>query len=227
MKLISYESGRVIQLWMQEEVRPLKYMYAPEAVLNMRQHFQFSRVFTDGDLPEGGKVPNGSTFFRDGRLILDGRQIIISELSVHTDGVVLSSATSEDAEFVLEYALKWTQEELGMRQMTTPKLRSRHSNVIVEFDKPVDAAIEAFQKIGLVLSKAWSDVYGATELFEISRLGFNSDPETKKIKIDHEFVIERRKGAPYAANRFFCAASLPTQRHLSVLTEIEGIIAAS
>jgi hypothetical protein len=38
-----------------------------------------------------------------------------------------------------------------------------------------------------------------------------------------DFLIERRVGSPYEANRYFCSAPMHTNDHTRVLEEIEAV----
>jgi hypothetical protein len=38
-------------------------------------------------------------------------------------------------------------------------------------------------------------------------------------------LFDRRSGAPFSQNRFFCAAPLRTEAHLKLLEELDGLLA--
>jgi len=224
MKIISIDPGRVVQLWVPEEMRIQKPLYAGDVIDRVKSHFGFVYLFTT-ELPEGGNVPPGSLIFRQGRVILDGEQITVFELGVHNDGLVVVAPTTEEASKVADYALEWAIANLGGRTPTTAIPRSHHSAVIVEFDQNIDTAMKSFEKLGAIVSKAWQESYQVEAAFNLGRLSVLTDETVSSIRFNTEFVIERRKGVPvpHSSNRYYCSASLPTAKHIEVLEQLEEL----
>jgi hypothetical protein len=71
------------------------------------------------------------------------------------------------------------------------------------------------------MATSFENAYGQALDFQMQRVAFNVDPLTRPQFAQTDFTIDRRGGAPYSLNRFFCSAPLKTESHIAILEAIE------
>jgi hypothetical protein len=215
MKLISTEHGQAFQRFLEEEIRPPSGIYMPDLLRGIAERYGFATLPSLQDaLKEGAKFSQGRFFYND-------RTIAIKELGVFSDGALIQTWNTEDANIVMDDLISWSQKTLGMRPPLTVRERRFTSSVVVEFDGSSHLSLEIFRELKDALSKAFHDIYGWSLDVKESRLALSCDPTTLPPLTTAEFTVERRRGIPFSQNRYFSVATLPIQSHLELLESFE------
>jgi hypothetical protein len=218
MKLISTELGRVNQLYVPDEIRPLSGLNVPEFTRLIQERYGFAKA------PSLQETRDTGAKFQAGRLKSGTKTINITELAVFNDGIIVNSFHTDDAEFVLEDIFDWAKNMFSFRDPDTPKPRTFESNIIIEFDRSIDPALLVFNGVRAKIARVVEDTYETKVPIGYHRIDL-SGPMKPQLEIGRpSFVIERRLGYPFEANRFFSAASFRTERHLELLQEFENAI---
>jgi hypothetical protein len=163
--------------------------------------------------------------FQDGVLIVGEKKLAIMQLVALSNEDIITSATTEAAETILNDYMKRLDEALGYRFASSKTDRRAYlSNLVVQFDIPIDERLEGLRKIEACLAReiprpAWP--------FKMKRLafGYGDVAPVSSVSFDalekSDFVIERRSGEPYSESRYFCGAPLSTTEHIRVLEMLE------
>lgn len=217
MKVIAESWGRVVQLYLEDEVRPNRQGYLPDVLHAVKERYAFLTHSTVEEAINGAK-------FQTGRLLVDGVAIGIEALEIYKDGIIASSRNTRDANLILEDAMEWGIETIGMKRPQTQIARTFSSCVVVDFEKPISAAINRFRDIQALLQQSYEDAYAKSINLEVSRIAFAADPKSVPPHTNTEYLFERRGSAPFSMERYFCAAPLQTDEHISLLEKLEAII---
>ena len=157
-------------------------------------------------------------------LSVNNGQISIENLDIYNDGIVATGRDTTDAEVVLEDAIEWGFETFGLRRPRTILPRTYTSWIVVDFDEPIGLLFAKYDEIRRQIAKSFKDAYGQMLDFQMQRVAFNVDPQTVPQYTQTDFTIDRRGGAAYSLNRFFCLAPLKTEAHVALLERIEGTL---
>ncbi len=221
MRVIGPEGGRLIVPFSPEEVRPDSGIDTAEFVRAAGDRYSFVTRPNLVDL----KGDFSTLEFKTGAISKGSKKISIATLSVLLNGIVIDATTTEDAELFYEDILDWASGAFGLRRPRTEPKKFYISNVIVEFDAAFETAIPAFRKILAIVNSALREYARVKIDANLTRLSFSCDPqELPPNTIRPDFIIERRAGAPYDFNRYFCAGPLPTRTLIAKLEEIEGAL---
>jgi hypothetical protein len=220
MKLIGHLQAFAAIREKVEEYLPTRGVIQREVIELVRTRYEFQAF---PQLAPGGMFPQ-ILFFVGGKFSGNGESFAINQIMMKEDGDVVVATTTEQASHVLNDLVKLLDDNLGFR------LRIAHggirylSNVVVEFDKGFENSIISLSR----MASAINEMRVGMPAFNIKRLSFGRDgiAETNDLLVSIEnadFLIERRAGTAYEANRYFCSAPLPTADHLRLLEQIEAI----
>jgi hypothetical protein len=218
MKVVTTEMGRVIQVFMPDEVRPPKGLYIPEVVRLISERYGF------GVSPNTAQTMQAGAKFQAGRLVSGDKKINIGELVLHNDAIsVTTTAHTDEAVFVVQDFMSWAKEAFGIRDQITQKPKIFESHFVVDFDRPVDEHLERFAAMTNELRSSYKELYGYDQAFGFNRITFSVDvasaPAFPLLRTD--LWIERRVGTAFSQNRYFSACGLPSDKHLSLLEKFE------
>jgi hypothetical protein len=216
MKIIATDTGRVVQLFVMEEIRPPSGIYMPALYQAISDRYGFVARPQDFHVA----MTTGAKF-NHGRLITPNKTITISEIGIYNDGLIVDSMNTGNAEFILEDFILWTKNLLGLRDRITQIPRTYSSLVTVEFDRPIEDALRGVEVFTGSLNAALKHAYGWDLETNILRFGINADPQSVPPLRNTHFFIERRIGRPYSENRYQSGAPLRTEEHLELLETIE------
>jgi hypothetical protein len=179
-----------------------------------------SAVITSSAIPSPKYSCSGSPQFQTGRLTVGNKTINVQELAVFSDGVVVTSFHTDDAEFILKDLFDWAKGVFGFRNPETEKPRIFESHIVVEFDRSIDPAMRAFDRVRHEVAKSVEDTYRIKTPIGYHRVDLSA-PMRPQLEIGRpSLVIERRVDYPFEANRFFSTSSFRTERHLELLQEL-------
>jgi hypothetical protein len=221
MRLIGSLQGYAAFSEIGEEYQPTKGVVQNELIQLVvnRYGFQGFPVLPPGTMPQPLLV------FGGGKFISGDQSFAISQLAMLPNADIVVAPTTEQAELVLNDLATALDEHLGFRLHTSTKRVMFLSNIVIEFDRGVEEYINAFRGMVAAINKTRKGL----PQFNIKRLAFGvgADPPPQANDFLHvmeraDFVIERRQGSPYEANRYFCSAPMRTSDHIRVLEEIEA-----
>ena len=215
MKVISIETGRVLQLFVPDEIKPSGGIYLPELIKLVTERYGFTKPATIEMTDKGGAK------FEYGQLISGSRKVNLREVGIYNDGVIIVADNTTDADFATDDALMWARHAFNLREPDTKIPRRYTSQVVVEFEKPIDSALKAFDGVRRQLAETLKRSQGIDAKMDILKIGFNADPMSVPPLLNTEFLIERRLQQPYSKNRFFCTAQLRTEEHIKLLENFE------
>jgi hypothetical protein len=163
--------------------------------------------------------------FQSGFLLKDDARLPIFQLGLFLNGYIVTAATTDVAEMIMNDLLEKLDVELGFQNRRARQQRIYQSNLSVQFAHPFEDLIEHLAVIGELLDR---EIPRPQMSFKIKRLAFGYgdpfDPNTamtmESLKAG-DFTIERRASEPYAENRYFCSAPTRTSDHAMILEAIE------
>jgi len=215
MKVIGTLPSMSAVLERQEEIWPERGTTAVELQELVRKRYEFQH----GPDPSMAAITN-PTIFVSGRFP-GGDGFAIGQLAMYAEGDVAVCQTTELADRVVDDLVAALDENLGFRFRTANLERRRVSNLVFEFDEPIDHLLSAIGTIS-----ALADARSERGPLGFKRLAFgdqNMAPINDYLEACRrvDFHIERRVGAPEGSNWFFSGAPMSTAAHVALLTEIE------
>jgi hypothetical protein len=223
LRVVSFESSRVTQLFPLEEFAPVAGTDSPSVLSQIAQRYGFSiipSITTRDDLNTKGLV------FGMGHFQFEGQPFVISDFGVYTDGIVAVSERSEWSEAFLADVTSWVKNEFGFREISGDVRTLFNSTIIVDFETSPSNLLKNFQQITQSINERAVLLTAEKRQMDFARLDFEVDKRTVPGHIAlPKFVIERRAGVDFAQERYFCSAPMRTSDHLEVLQEIERLAA--
>jgi hypothetical protein len=216
VKVISSMHGRVMQIYVADEVRGPQDFYWPQVVQLINERYGFLK---HSDLATA--AASGIKFEAGRFLTAQGAQISIQNLDIYNDGIVVICRDTSDAELVLEDATAWGFETFKLRHPKTVLPRTYTSWLVVDLDKPIANMLAKFSEVRRLIATSYEAAYGTALDFQMQRVAFNVDPKTVPQFTQTDFAIDRRGNTAYSLNRFFCTAPLKTEGHIALLQQIE------
>jgi hypothetical protein len=163
--------------------------------------------------------------FGSGRFVGKGQSFAINQLLMRPDGDIVAAVTTDQADLVIDDLARLLDKHLGYHILPMKSSKLHVSNIIVEFDKGLEEYISKLAAMAAMIN----DTRPGGRIVNIKRLVFGSNAEAFDnadvlVKIENsEFVIERRAGLPFEANRYFCSAPMTTREHIDALERFEAI----
>lgn len=217
MNLVSTDIGQVVQLFSLDEIRPAtRGIYTPNLFDSLATRYGF--LAKPDNISEALKL---GAKFQQGRININGDEIAVGELSLYNDGVIVTTRNTKDSNAVLDEFLHWVTTSFTLREPQTKIPRTFFSSVVVDFESDLDLAFLDFERSMRHYNRLLKSLYGWDLPVMASRVTFNIDPMTLPPQRHANFIIERRGGVPYEANRYFSSAPLPTDAHLELLEIFE------
>jgi hypothetical protein len=223
MKLVSSLSGTLAIIVSPDEASPPIGVMANDLIDFVAKLYNFSVKPT---IPDG--VPPSSIpvrVFQSGFIFKDDIKMPIFQLGLFLNGYIVTAATTDVAEIILNDLLDKLDAELGFQNGRARKQMIYQSNLSIQFSYAFEALIEQLKIIEEILDKG---IARPQMPFKIKRLAFGyGDPVDPNIPMTMEtlragdFTIERRASEPYVENRYFCSAPMRTTDHAKILEAIE------
>jgi hypothetical protein len=165
--------------------------------------------------------------FQSGAFRIGDEKIVVVAIALIVNGDIVSAVTTESADMILDDLTENLERVFGFRYSTATQRRIYQSNITVQFEGPLEARFEGLSRIEAILNR---EIERPKLPFKIKRLAFGygdvitteqqSQPNLDIIERT-DFIIERRAGAAYELNRYFCTAPLKTTEHIRVLELLE------
>lgn len=225
MKLIKTVSGTVcIRVSGDEAVPPLG--------VDLRQLIDFIattyQFAVKPQMPQGLIIPiNQPLLFQAGVMTKENDKWPITQLVSVQNGDMVTAASTEIADAVLEDYMSQLDKQLGFRFSQAEKRKVYLSGITVEFEKGIESQIRGLAEIEAILGRELK----RTDPFKIKRLAFGwgdpvvpTDLNFQTIE-SFDFTIERRVDEPYSRNRYISIAPTTLSEHLRILQAIEDTLA--
>jgi hypothetical protein len=198
----------------------------PEVIQKVGQRYSFA--YTPNLSRPWNEISTEGFKFRIGMFVSDGFKVNINEFTLLPQGLVVDAPGTDEGERFLDDLLEWAKPTLGLRPIQRELKKWFYSQVVVEFDNPMNNLLRNFESLSNNLGMILSDYYDVDEAVQLYRITLNCD----KLKLPSsvyltDFTIERRLNHPYEEERFISAAPLRTQDHLKLLEELEKTAASS
>lgn len=221
--MLSIEMARVGAIVRIDEVFPLAGVYPPTFTKAVADRYSF--VYPpDWSVPISEMQAKGMEF-RVGKFrAADGKEQVIQNLNIIALGVVASAYSTDIAEEFLRDLFSWADKEYQCRFLSSELRFFFLSQLIVEFDKPLNSLVRSFELLSAAIGGAIESTYGTGYRVEVSSIGFDYDRTSavEDMKQLSPFVVERQVGKQFSSNSFFCQAPLGTQDHVSLLEQLES-----
>jgi hypothetical protein len=216
MELISRDA-KVWWISNADEIRPPHATYFLTWVDQLKKKFNF--VTAPLVLPSPGEP----VVYREGVVAINGREIVIREMTVFNDGIsVYVPSSTDDAAIALGAILEFAT-TLGVKTPITPPQQFFESNLVFELYKPIDSLIVHYEMLSNLINKH----IGGPGHSSVTALSFSSDPALIAPKVNSTvFRIERRANTPFERNRYFSFANMTTEAHVEVVSKLELLLKA-
>jgi hypothetical protein len=161
--------------------------------------------------------PAQTAKFETGVAVLGGINMPITDLQIFSDGVIVTSRNTDDADAVLDDFFIWAIPRFGLREPTTKLPRTYTSKIIVEFDTSLDKFVSNFESMKKILAEK----FNSKEELHAIRLTIGPHP-AGTFPYMTTWQIEPRSGQPFVPNRYFSSAPLSTAAHIEMLDALEA-----
>lgn len=164
--------------------------------------------------------------FQSGKLVKDGTDYPIQVLMLAPQDDAVTAATTEIADVVLHDLASRLDRDLHYRYGERQWPRRYFCAVVVEFDRAIEESMPVFGRIEKILNRALSR---PDMPFKPKVLTFGGgdivQPQMLLESIERsDFTIQRRAGAPYSSNRYFCSGPFKTTELIHILEQIEAAL---
>jgi hypothetical protein len=196
--------------------------YLPDAVDAFTKEYKFVKSPTTASeiIPIDAEKP---IVFREGKLDLKDRSIIISELQVFRAGLIAFVRTNTtEGDIVTEHIMEWAKSHF---KLTFEPIRpiGHYSQLEVQFEGPFAELLKPLSDIGEAITKGLDDFWKPRPNYELVGLNFGYDPFATPKFAPSIFKIERRVEIPFDSHLYFSEAAMTTDNHVAVLEKFERI----
>ena len=222
MKMLSANNSAAVLHVSSDEVVPLNGLLEQDLIAFVGNLYKFG---VRPQVPPG--VHLSHLIFQAGKASIGSDNYPISQLAVVPNGDIVTATTTDVAEKILRHFMQSLDDGLGYRMSSAAYKITYVSNLIAEFDHPIEQPATTFSIIESIIDKA---IDRQNAPFKLKRLafGFGSVAPAQSVTLEGvdnaDFIIERRANEPYEKNRYFCSAPLRTNEHLKVLELIEKAV---
>lgn len=162
--------------------------------------------------------------YQAGKASIGDKVYPINQIAVVQNGDIVTASSTEVADLILDDFVSKLDSGLGYKIGVSKHKKMYVSNMVVQFDHPIERPDSLISRIGNLLNQK---ITRPDKPFNIKRLAFGSGDFTIQQALTIEaienadFIIERRATADYSENIYFCSAPVTTGEHLKILTQIE------
>lgn len=148
---------------------------------------------------------------------------VIDQVVIYAYGVVLDTRSSTaESRRLLENALAWAAKEIGLLYEPSMIKRWQYASQITFYSEVgLTTACQAFQSLSENVQSSVQDVMGEKLRYELTGILVDYDQLERKHPLGR-FSIQRRDNTPFAENKYFSDAPLPTDVHLKILEQFEN-----
>ncbi len=221
MKLVSVESARAVWLISTNEFNPrgmnLQYSLLPAAIEKYKFiKFPSLEPNKQKDPSEGEVLDEG--IFRNPQGIDIG-----VKLTIFADGIVAEtrSSTSDTDEFLQDF-FQWASEEFALTYQRDMVKRKGYVSELTIIPEGSLTKLDKFAEFTNKISTFVATGYTVPVQYKVGGIFFAADPVSQLTP--SYFRLERKLNEPFNQNKYFSQAPLPTELHLEMLDELEGLL---
>ena len=214
MKLSAVLLARVVFFVESADLNPYGQAYYPDIVAALVKRYGFlgyPQKLEDFDEQKGVTLSGGK--FNDKTIL----KVVIYNWGLSLE----TNSSTKDAEALLLDALSWATANLRLN--FAPEMVRRRayiSHLTFYSDAPLLSLNPVLEAVGEGISKEVLRNLKLDYRFQPRGVSLSIDPETQRIPVQ-QFTLERRDGAPYSEGKYFSAAPVQTDVHVSLLEEFE------
>jgi hypothetical protein len=148
---------------------------------------------------------------------------VIDNLVLYTYGLTLDTTVStQESRRLLEEALEWGKEELGLRYKPSMISRWNYASQLTFYSKvPLTGISPALQRLADGVTKSVGEMTQESLQYELISFHVDHDQLNRKHPLG-AFSIQRRDNTPFSENKYFSNAPLPTDIHTKLLEQFEA-----
>ena len=187
-------------------------LFFPDVIKGMIQRFNFQKYPRTMD---EWSDSNGAVFTHG-----KSGEIVVDNFTIFRDGMQVDThSNTSDSRQILEQTLVWAKEDLQISSVP-PLNRWAYLSGVTFFSNGRLLSTPPLDKLAERTSGALSEILGESIVYQPMTQTVGHDPLTRK----HgraAFTIQRRLEVPFADNKYFSEAPLPTDLHLELLEQFE------
>jgi hypothetical protein len=216
MELLSIRTARLLAFFPTDEINPRGRSIIHDvfpAFVERYKFIKFPQKAEEFDETNGVRFENGTWNGLDTTIV------------IYNNGIMVDTRSStDDSEKVLEDALKWAADTFGLTYQPEMLARKAYlSELDVKCDIPLEALNPKLEAFVNKLTQTVSGLTGQSLNFKASALWINFDSAFAKGPAS-PFRFERLVEIPFAENKYYAGAPLPTKTHLEFLEELEAVL---
>lgn len=219
MELLSVGIARSVWLFDMNELNPAGKSIFPDALIWFGEKYSFQsypKSIAETDDAQKAFIFKTGTFQA-------GQDAIVVNLSLYNDGIVAESwASTEKTDAFLGEVLHTAAVRYGL--VYTPEM-VRTKQYVSEVTIRLDYSLSRLNPQFASFSEELTTIFRKHNLphFEPTGILFGQDSSGTSYK-PPSFVIERKAGVPFNANRFWSKSPFTTTEHLNMLREFEKLL---
>ena len=215
MQLVSVPLARVLAYIEGAELNAQGKAFFPEIIGSLIERFQFQKYPKNFEETNEDK---GVNFF-EGRW----KGINVNKLTIFTGALIVDTSTSTEAsEQVLEEALTWGAQELGLTYKSGMIKRKQYiSDIVINSDIDLLAVHPAFANLQKAVTDVGEQYLWQRRPYELTHFGRDFD-HTLNPLIAAPFSIQRRGNALFSEKKYFSEAPMPTKVHIGLIEKLEA-----
>ena len=210
MELVNVAVARAIAILDLAELNNRGLRVYPDLLDSIRKKYDFDKEADPAKLENRYKLFNGFYSTNHGKVTVG--------LQLYSDGVWAETNTNTtDSEAFLNDLLNWSKTELGMNYSPGMiKSKGYQSELVIRSNIVLTTVCDGLSKFAKRLASV--PFNGRAKRQELVTVSFGADGDPSA-----NFTFDRRTGAPFAENKFYCRAPLPTDEHFRLLQEFEAL----
>ena len=221
MRLLRINMARCVWLLPTKDLNPRGSYLGQEALNAVAERYTFSGIPTFAMVLQAAR-DNTPLEFASGKFVRQDGQAIEITLKIYIDGFVAETRSStDDSAAFLDDFISWLPRGIDLPLVSVPINQKLYlSEVYVALERSPIFLSPAMQKFAESLTKT----YGGEKIrtIDIGALNFWTDPASGLPMLP--FRLEREADRPFAENRYFAQAPLPTDEHLRLLQGLSDLI---
>ncbi len=220
MQLVSVPLARALAYIETTELNMGGSVFFPELIQRVVERFEFQKYPQSFEETDEDK---GVTF-------LEGRWngVNVNKLTIFTGALIVdTSASTAESERILEEALVWGANELGLTyQQGMIKRKQYISDLVFYSDIRLLAVHPALMNLQKAITDAGERYLWQRREYDLTHFGLDFD-KTLNPLISAQFSIQRRGNALFSSNKYFSESPFPTDVHIKLVEQLEADLAAT
>jgi hypothetical protein len=218
MQLASVPLARVLAYIEGTELNLGGSVFFPELIQKIIERFEFQKYPQTFEETDEDK---GVNFF-EGRW----NGVNVNKFSIFTGALIVdTSASTAESERILEEALLWGANELGLTYQSGMIKRKQYiSDLVFYSDIQLLTVHPAFINLQKAVTEKTEQYLWQRREYDLTHFGLDFD-HTLTPLIAAPFSIQRRGNTLFSANKYFSEAPFPTDVHIKLVEQLEADLA--